>query len=67
MAAAQGKERPMAQKASAANKQPAPVPLERISASLEGQAPHHETPASLEGLAPPRASSRLIRGTQPLA
>jgi hypothetical protein len=67
MAAAQGKERPMAQKASAAHQTTSPTPLGRTSVSLKGQTPHHEIPASLEGVAPPRASPHPARGSQPLA
>jgi hypothetical protein len=56
-------------------KRTAAVPLGRVSASLEDQAPRHEVPASLEGrrphgrvsaslegVTPPRASLCLARG-----
>jgi hypothetical protein len=55
--ATQSREGPTAQKARP-TKLPSAAPLGRTSASLEGQAPHHEVSPSLKGLTPPRASLR---------
>jgi hypothetical protein len=56
------KEGPTTQITSATHQAANLGPLGRTSASLEGQAPHHEISASLEGWTPPRANLRHARG-----